>query len=341
MQAKYREKAIEIWSQTKDFIKLVFRRLRLVRLNRNFLVFLVFLAISICFWWLKTLRETTTYTQEFNVTISNLPNEIIVTSGKPDKVRVTLNCTGSDLLKYKMVNHSYTINLNYKTLEKTRSKLSMDNVTLRRLVSRELNNSLKIASIYPNQIEMTYAKGTYKRAPIIFKGQVKADKQHVLCGIELLTEVAKVYAPEDIYDNITCVYTEPLNLKNIQDTTVTRVALTSINNVKIVPDSIDVRICVDLYTEASIQSPILCANIPRNKVLRFFPSKADIKYRVSAKNDKEIKETDFVIFVDYNKIKKNDTFATLELGSHPDFVSNVRFNPEKVEFVIETIEEEN
>lgn len=333
-------KVIDIWNQSKDFLKLLFRRLRLVRLNRNFLVFLVFLAISMCFWWLKTLRETTSYTQEFTVKIANLPDNVIITSGMPNKIRVALTSSGMSLVDYKMKNRSYVITLNYNDMDKSRSSLTMDNITLRRVISKELISSLKISSVYPSQIEMSYTKGKPKRTPIIFKGMVKADKQHVLSGIELKTEVAEVFAPEGMYNNITCVYTEPLNLENVEDNMMVRVPIAKLNNAKIIPDSVDVKIKVDVFVEKSMQVPILCSNIPRNKVLRFFPSKADIKFNISLSNYEKISESDFIISVDYDKISKNDKFGTLELSYAPDYVSNVRFKPEKVEFIVETIDEQ-
>ena len=114
-------------------------------------------------------------------------------------------------------------------------------------------------------------------------------------------------------------------------------ALDTAHGIKVIPDSIDLQIFVDLFTEKTVSVPIYCENIPSNKVLRTFPLKANITFRVSANQFNNANEDNFVVVVDYNQIKEDSKNCKLILRSQPAGVSNIRISPETVEFIIEQI----
>ena len=60
-----------------DFAKVIFRRLRLIRIDRNFLVFLIFLAISVNFWFIQSIKETTEVTIAYRLKIVDLPRDVV------------------------------------------------------------------------------------------------------------------------------------------------------------------------------------------------------------------------------------------------------------------------
>lgn len=325
----------ETYKKVSNLYNLLKRRMRLIKLNRNFLVFFVFLCISIGFWFLQTLKETTTVSQEYTLQIVGVPKDVIFTSDIPKKVKVNITGRGYNFLNYLSKSNNHVVNVNYEDLEVTNNKVTIDNSVLKKYLVRNLGSGLKISSISPSQIDAYYTKGQAKSVPIIFSGKIKTGMQHVLCGIELLSDSAKIYAPYALHDSIQSVTTEYLNREGIEDTTIIRVALKKIEGVKIIPDSVDVRVCVDLFTEKTISVPIYCENIPRNKVLRTFPGKVDVTFRVSATMFNDIKEEQFLLVVDFNSIKQNDKSCKVELRETPEGVSHVRFKPENVEFVIE------
>ena len=66
-----------------NFTKVIFRRLRLIKFNRNFLVFLIFLCISIIFWFMQSIKETTEVTLTYRLRIEDLPKDVVYTSNMP------------------------------------------------------------------------------------------------------------------------------------------------------------------------------------------------------------------------------------------------------------------
>lgn len=346
-----KEKVTSYFSKTLDITKSLLKELLSIRLNRNSLTFFIFLCISTGFWFLMTLMETTTISQEYALKIKNLPRDVIITSKVPDNVKVNLTSSGFNLLfNYKISEipvlrwfsdnqRSDTILVNYEDLDYNSYRITIDNTTLKRKVLKTLNSSIKILSIYPSQIDIAYTKGAPKIVPVKFAGNIKPAEQHVLSGIELLTNYVEVYAPSMLYDSIRYVTTEPIYLENVEDTITKRVALQNIEGAKVTPDSIDVKICVDLFVEKTISIPVYSVNIPKDKMLRFFPMKVDVSFRVSAAMYNQVSEDDFLIVVDYTKVDRKDKFCTVELRQTPEYASRVHFSPKRIEYVFETIDQ--
>lgn len=298
-----------------------------------------------------TLMEVGTISQDYTLKIKNIPKEVIITSKIPEKVKVNLTSNGFNLFfNYKICEIpvlrwfsnqqiSNTIVVNYDDLDYTSYRITVDNNILRRSVAKDLNSAIKISSIYPSQIDLAYTKGAPKTVPVKFVGNIKPAELHVFNGVELEKQYVKVFAPVTLYDSIKYVTTDPINLENVEDTIVKRVALRTIEGAKVSPDSIDVKICVDLFVEKTLSVPVYSVNIPSNKMLRFFPMKVDVTFRVSAAKYNQVSENDFLIFVDYKKVNRKDKFCTVELGQAPDYASRIHISPERVEYVFETVEQ--
>ena len=71
------------------------------------------------------------------------------------------------------------------------------------------------------------------------------------------------------------------------------------------------------------------------------PAKVSLTFKVGTKMYKQIKEKDFVLAVTYEDLLSNPGNGRFRphLRSIPDGVSQVRFTPEEVEYLIEQVEE--
>ena len=76
------------------------RRFLLTIVNKDFLVFLVFLALSSTFWLILTLNET--YEKDIDVPLqmTNVPKNVVLTTPLEDTVRVTVSDKGYMLMTY-------------------------------------------------------------------------------------------------------------------------------------------------------------------------------------------------------------------------------------------------
>jgi len=329
------EDAKVTWRATLKYVKIVLRRLRLVRINRNFLVFLVFLGVSIVFWCLQTLQEDATITLSYTINLVGLPKDVIFTSELPEEIQINVSGRGYDIVQYNMRNNSTTLDINYADLTKKDTKIEISQATIRKAVVKKVGQSLQFVSSMPSFVDVYYTTGKCKRVPVIFDGKVTTGLQHVLCGIKLSPDSVDIYAPQRLYDSIRSISTTHIIYKEVEDTITRSIALTKTHGVKCVPDSVDMTICVDLFTEKKFSVPIYCENIPKNKVLRTFPLRANVTCHVSTTMYNEVSENDFIVVVDYKSLNTATSSCKLHLRSKPEGVSHVTVSPETVEFVVE------
>lgn len=314
------------------------RDLRALHINRDALIFMVFLVVAIAFWFLQTFKENTTATLSFSLQLTGVPKNVILTSDLPERVSATVSGRGFAILDYLTKNESRTLKFDYSTLRNEDGTIVIDASSLRREVNRHLNRALKVSSVSPSLVEVYYSMGDHKYVPVVPKVNVQVDAQHVYCGVLLNPSFVNIYAPEAQFDTITTISTKAYKNDGLKDTMQVVLALDPPVGVKCVPDSVQAVICVDLYTTKELQLPIYCEHIPENKVLRTFPARATVSFRVSSSLYNQIKAEDFALVVDYNSIQPNETKCTLQMRSSPKGISNLRITPRQVEYVIEEVE---
>lgn len=316
-----------------------FRKWRKAKLNHEFMVFLVFLCVAVCFWFLQVFKESASVSLDYEFRLCNVPKNVIVTSQVPRTISVVVNGRGFSILEYLANGKSRHIDVDFGQFSCSDGLATLSNVALKRIVSKELAGGVKLSSVNPQSLDLYYSKGERKRVPVVFKGKVTPGNQYLICGIFCEPESVDIYAPSGMLDSINAVYTEGVNFTALEDTTKVTLALQSVRGVKYVPDSVSVNICVDLYAEKTLSLPIYCENIPQNKVLRTFPLRADVKFHASATRFNSITENDFALVVDYSSIRSGDTRCRLQLRAKPEDVTHLRISPEYVEYVVEQIEE--
>ena len=308
---------------------------RSLRINREFLVFLIFLFVAVVFWFLQTFKENTTAYIHYELELKGIPKNVIITSEIPKEITVTVTGRGFSIIDYLTKTEKRKLSIDYTLLQNDGDKIVIDNAMWKRLLSRSLGSSLTYTSVNPSILEIYYSTGAHKYVPVEFGGKVRVEDQHVLCGIDLNPLYVDIYAPDAQFDTITTIRTERVSYSQLTDTTQVRLALAPPRGVKCIPDSVDAVICVDLFTTKKLQLPVLFENTPDNVIVRSFPSTVNVTFRVSSSLYSEITENDFALVVDYNTIKPGDKRCQLVMRSQPEGISNVQLSVSSVEYIIE------
>ena len=84
---------------------------------------------------------------------------------------------------------------------------------------------------------------------------------------------------------------------------------------------------VELFSEKKITIPISVSNFPKDRVLKLFPSEAEIIFSSTISNLKMTKVSDFKVGFDYNSIDKEKKTAEVKLLNAPTTANNVRIIP--------------
>lgn len=305
--------------------------------NREFLIFLFFLALSGIYWLLMTLNES--YEKEFKIPVKivNVPKNVVLTSDETDTVRMTLRDKGLVLVGYLYGEGLRPITVNFQSYTKGNGYGMVSSTELQRLLYQQLSASTRITGAKPDKTEFFYNYGLCKKVPVRWSGRVIPEHIYFISHVDYKPDSVMVYAARQKLDSIHVVYTEQLNLANFRDTLSVTCQLRRMKGVKIVPDRAKVTFFTDVLTEESIDDvPIVGINMPAGKVLRTFPSKVSVRFVTGVSLFRKLSAKDFSVVVDYREIAaKPSDKCNLYLKSVPHGISRASLEFKQVDYLIE------
>lgn len=305
--------------------------------NKEFLIFLFFLALSGVFWLMMTLNETYEKEMRIPVHIINVPQNVVLTSDSVDTVKVSLSDKGFVLLGYMYGDGLRPLKVNFKNYMRSTGTGSVTAAELQRMMYQQLSASTKITSTKPDRLEYFFNYGLHKRVPLRWSGRVIPEHLYFISHTEYETDSVDIYASQEKLDSINIVYTEPLNYANFRDTLSVRCNLQKMRGVKSVPDNVKITFYTDVLTEASIKDiPIQGINMPEGKVLRTFPSKVTIKFVAGVSLYRTLSAKDFTVVADYKDIASHPSDkCTLHIKKVPQGISRATLDIKQVDYLIE------
>lgn len=302
-------------------------------LNKEFLIFLFFLALSGAFWLLMTLNETMEREFKIPMRLTGVPRNAVVTGELPDTVRVTVRDKGFTLVTYDFRPLVFRFS-NYADEDEGKGVIPLTDV--QKQVLSQMYGSSKLLQVKPGAFDFYFTYGTSKKVPVVFRGKITTSKSYYLAHTEFYPSMVTVYANKQQLDKLQTVEIEPFNYRNLQDTIRQAVKIRKIRGVKIVPPTVRLSVYPDVLTEEAIDVPITAINMPPGMVLRTFPSKVTVRFTIGASLFRTIKPNLFKVVVDYEELAANPSDkCTLQLRSVPRSVSKASLEIDRVDYLLE------
>ena len=315
----------------------VLKRFLFSNANKEFLLFLSFLALSGVFWLFMTLNET--YEREFSIpiTITDVPKNVVLTSDETDTIRVTIRDKGITLATYMYGDGLKNISVRFSAHARNNGTGIISASELQKLVYQQLTNGSHITSVKPEKLEYFFNYGAKKRVPVRWSGRVIPDELYFISRVQYWPDSVDVYASTEKLDSITTMYTEQLNYAGFRDTLFVNVHLARGKGVKTVPDMVKVGFFTDVLTDEEIEGvPIQGINMPPGKVLRTFPSRVTVHFVTGVSVYKSLTYEDFTVVADYYEMKANPTEKChIYLKKAPPGISRARLSVDAVDYLIE------
>ena len=321
----------------------VWRILRTVRnflfsgLNKEFLIFLFFLALSGCFWLMMTLNETMEREYTIPVQLTGVPRNAVMTGELPDSVHIVVRDKGFTLVTYAWSGKFRPLTFRFASYaddDAGHGEIPMADV--QKQVLAQLYGSSKLLQVKPAKFDFYFTYGSSKRVPVVFRGKITTNKSYYLAHTEFYPGTVMVYANKRQLDQLQAVEIEPFNLRNLSDTIHRMVRIHKVRGMKIVPQTVRLAIYPDVLTEESVDVPIQAINMPPNMVLRTFPAKVTVRFTIGASLFRTIKPSQFKVVVDYNDLADNPSDkCPLQLRSVPRSVSKAHLDMDMVDYLLE------
>ena len=283
--------------------------------NRELLIFLFFFLVSASFWLLQTLNETFDLELHFPLKLENVPSNIVITSDLPTEAKIMVRDKGTVLLRYVYGKDVQPVVLDYKSYDKgiSSGRVIVPAQEILKTIQNRFLSSTKIVQIKPDTLEYYFNRGARKKVPVRLVGKVETSPEYYLKDINCKPDSVVVFAPLDILDTITTAYTMRVDVSSLSADTQFVKRLSMVRGAKFVP----------------------------SQNLRTFPSKVKVSFRVGMSRFKQITADDFVLAVSYEELMNNkNSKVHLRLKSKPVGVSNVKIEPQEVDYLIEQLTDE-
>ncbi|HET9571963.1 MAG TPA: YbbR-like domain-containing protein [Bacteroidales bacterium] len=305
--------------------------------SREFRIFLIFLAISCFFWLLQSLQEVREVEMRIPVIYSELPPHISITNELPSYVFVTVRDKGTNLYYYYRHRKGLTIRLNILDYYHKEDIGKIPSSTIESLLREKLMTTTQLIRIEPDFIPVFFAPKKAKNVPVRLVSNLNFASQHLLADTPFIhPTTVQVFAPASILKNIERVETQVLSMEELSDTTVVTVGLKPIKGARFSVNTVEVRLCVEEFTERTFSIPVEGLHFPIGHSLLSFPPTVNIRFFLGLSVYNKIKASDFQAVVDYKDfLTTKNNVCKVRLIKRPEVVQNIRIQPESVECLSE------
>lgn len=321
-----------------------FEDLKKITMNKKFVVFLFFVAISTVFWFLNALSKEYTATIDHPIRYYNFPKDKVLVGKLPNYISIKVNAYGFAILreKYRLKTSFDAIDLNVKNLglrkiTGSKSKYYILTRYEQAKIARQLRKEIKLLEIYPDTIYFDLADIVSKKVNVYPDVDFTLDKQTMLNGeISVEPDSILISGPQTIIDTIDSVKTDFQNFKLLSKLITRNVALQAMDGIIYNTKRVIVTIPAEKFTEKKIKKDIKIKNLPDTLILKLFPNHIDVSYQAALSNFDKISTEDIILSVDFNDTKESlSNKLKLQLESYPAEAKKIKYYPTHVEFIIE------
>jgi len=316
------------------------------KVNHNFLTYLVFFLIAFAIWFLNALNKDYTTELKFAVKYTDLPDDKVLANTPPEYLTLSISAQGFILLQYQLglILNPVTLEANYQNLRKRNNSLQGESYylttqTVFDRIASQLRSDVKLKSIVPDTLNFILSETVRKNLSVKAVLQMQFEKGFFPKG-EMLVKPGEVTVtgPKALVDTMQYVYTLAKIFRNLKDTLKTSIELQSVNQLRYSMSEVNIEQVIERYTEATFTVPIETVNLPEGLTMKVFPGTVTINCMVPIVDYEKLQPYMFRAVVDYTSVKDvmdHQAKAKVTISRTPEYVTDVKFNPKNVDFIIE------
>jgi len=295
-------------------------------------ILMICISIALIFWLLVKLSQSFNTLHEVKINYT-LPEAKAFTQVPPAKIEATLSGRGWDLLSYYFGKKQSEIFLKLSDLENQTFSASQLKDRIRAGVS-----SIEVINLDYDYISIKLEDQAIKKIPVRLESQLTfAEGIHLKNAPTLTPDSIELSGPASAVNALTEWSTLPLTLSDLKSDYKAPLKLkTPLQEgpIRIKPLEVEVNIETEQYTERSLFVPVSILNAPDS--LQIFPENIRVNCVVGLSQYNAVKDSLFRLEADLKGIPLNTTNNTvpIQLTRFPDFVKNIHFSPQSVEFFI-------
>ncbi len=313
---------IERWHQIKKTVY-----------YHNFMVFLVFVAISTVFWLMMTLNDNGQSDFDVKLKVENIPDNVTFITDPPKSLHVHVRDRGANLLRKGWFNEPL-IRINFNEYAQN-GVFRMTNAEINTVVRSFFGTTAQISALSLDSLRLNYTINPGKEVNLVIDADVTPSLENIINSQPYSTtgSLVKIYGDLQVLDTIEQVYTEKIVKHNLKESYEAKVRIRPINGVRIEPSEVTVVIAVEPLVLKYASVDIKPINVPNGESLILFPAVSEVSYFAPMSQFDELTQ-DIIIVADYNTILPTSNKIKIAIESSPEQYVNLKLTKDSVEYMI-------
>lgn len=304
--------------------------------NKRINVFILFLLSAFIILIFTKLSKQYTNTIVFNIEKINVPQENVILNDSSAVLAITLKTHGFKWLNYYISKPKIKVDFSKDVYRK-------DSVFVWSKPKAFLNNTqfdkqVELLNISPDTLMFKYDVNLIKKVPIKLNAKIDFSAGYDASEAYILEpDSIQIIGPNILVYDINYIETDSITLSNIRTDLQETLKLKLPENnkeLKFSTNTIVLKATVEKFTEGTLKIPVNVINVPNAMSLKYFPKEVNVSYSVSLSNFSNIKNNDFKVVCDYNKVTSNQSILIPELVKFPKSIKNAKINQQRIEFII-------
>ncbi len=312
-------------------------------IDRDFLVFVFFLLLSFCFWYLNGLSKELSAQIKYPVRYINPPKNRVLHGSLPAKLDFNIKGPGYSLIKLRLSGSRAPVivdmsKLNYLINTESRTyNYYVLTSTLRDDFLQQLRADFEIIRILPDTLSFSFDLIESKRVPVIADFEVITDAEFFVKGkIEAEPDSIIITGPRPVIDTVSAVYTRHKSFSGIRQSFSRNIQIAGSKDFTISEKRVRITVPVEQYTEARMEIPVKIINVPDSLEIRLFPNVISVHLLVAVSDYKGIFESNITALIDYASVdpEKSNKLPVI-ITNIPSYANTVRYTPQELEYIVE------
>jgi len=258
------------------------------------------MLFSVALWFIVNMGRDYTMTMELPIMITNLPDDIALSTEVPDNASVSVSGEGWSLFNLYINPPRVTLNVEAQQInmfEQVRSQIGS-------------MSDLSVMQVDPMFLEIETEMRVSKKVPVESQIEIITENQFGVLGPAQITpDSITVTGPASRVEEVTVWNTADTEVNDVRSDLEMTVDLQAPGSgITITPSTVTFRAEIAEFTEAEVRIPVRSRGLPSGRAVTFSPSSILVKYDVPLEYFNEVQSIrPFVAFVDFERLQQDTT----------------------------------
>lgn len=303
--------------------------------QRNVKTFSFFLFFAVVIWIFVQFSKQYDQIIRIPVEYVNVPLNKVITQNNPDHLQLRMIENGFTIAWYSLFAPSLEIDVS--DLPESEDQLVYDLGENREDIGQQLDINFSRSEFLRDRLYINYQQRRDKTVPVVPRIEVNFAPGYAAVGpLDISPDSVTVTGPDNLLDTLNQLQTVALRLANVNSDLSGEVPIdtSGLGKISFYQNSVNYFLDVEKFTEGSLEVPVELINVPSDRNVVIFPKEILVFYQVNLNDFDDVEARDFRVIADFSEVQENQDFLIPRVTQQPSFVTNVRINEKKIQFVI-------